>query len=176
MWWTLLHHLKRALTILLLELAFRAEHMPSDAGVMVAEAKAAINWLHQIGQSNTDARRTCSHMRQLLRLAAQKVGEDTSDMASSSEEDAAAKYEQPPLVNYDNTNQNAFRLYGDYGGPPVHEQLPYYGDMTAWNELDQFGFLRAEGGMGSLFPTTSENEAMGGGQGEDYDMEGGFGF
>lgn len=179
MWWTLIHHLKRALTVLLLELAFRAEHMPSDAGEMVAEAKAAVNWLHQLGNSSPDARRTCSNMRQLLRLAAQKVGEDTSDMTTSSEEETAPIYpghEQPSVANYESAKQRAFRPRRDYGGPTLQEQLPYYGDMTSWNELDQFGFLRAEGGTGSLFPTRSEVEGADGGQGEDYDMEAGFGF
>lgn len=168
MWWILLHHLKRALTVLLLELAFRAEHMPSDASEILAEAKAAVNWLHDIRNSSSDARRTCSRMRQLLRLAAQKVGGDTSDMMTSSEEEAA-------LADYDTADQSALPPRGLYG-EATQGQLRDYGDMTAWNELDQFGFLRAEGGGGSLFPTMSEIERMGEGQGEDYDMDGSFGF
>ena len=179
MWWMLLHHLKRALTVLLLELALRAEHMPSDAGKIVAEAKAAVNWLSHIGNSSPDARRTCSNMRQLLRLAAQKVGGDTSDMMTSSEEEAVPVrpgQQQPVLANYDNANQSAFPRRGLYAGATSQEQWQYYGDLTAPNELDLFDFLRADGGGGSLFPTVSEIERMGREQGEDYDMEGGYEF
>lgn len=175
MWWMLMHHLKRALTVLLLELAFRAEHMPSDAEEILAEAKAAVDWLHYMGRSSPEARRSCSHMRQLLRLAAQKVGGDTSDMMTSSEEEVAPMHpghQQPPSADYDRANQRAFPPRGLYGGAIPQEQWQYYGDLNARNELDHFGFLRAEGGMGSLFPTTSENERMG----EDDDMGGSFGF
>lgn len=175
MWWMMLHHHKRCLTVLLLELAFRAEHMPSSAGEILAEAKAALNWLNRIGKTSTDARRTCSHMRKLLVLAAQKVGGDTSDVAMSPEEEDddeaspayAGRQQQLPF-----DSQNA------YGGPEFQEQWQYYGDLTARNERDQFGFLRAEGGMGSLFPTASEMDRMNTAHEEDQDMEGrgGFGF
>ena len=168
MWWILLHHFKRALTVLLLELAFRAEHMPSDAGEILAEAKAAVNWLHDNRNSSSDARRTGSRMRQLLLLAAQKVGGDTSDMMTSSEEEAA-------LADYDTADQSALPPRDLYGAA-TQGQLQDYEDMTARTELDQFGFLRAEGGMGSLFPTDGEMERTGEGQGEDdYDMDGSSG-
>lgn len=160
MWWMLLHHLKRALTVLLLEMAFRAEHMPSSAGEILAEAKAAVIWLDQLGNSSSDARNTCSSMRKLLRLAAQRIGGDTSDVeTSSSEEEAAAaqpRRGQPPLAYQDNPNQNTFPPRGLYDGTTHPKQWQPYTDLTAWNELDQFGFLRAEGGAGSLFPPASD--------------------
>lgn len=177
MWWMLLHHHKRCLTVLLLELAFRAEHMPSSAGEILAEAKAALSWLNRIGKTSTDARRTCSHMRKLLVLAAQKVGGDTSDMAMFPEEEeddeASPAYAGQRQLPFD--SQNAFAPGGPYGGPEFQEQWQYYGDLTARNERDQFGFLRAEGGVGSLFPTASEMERMKKAHEEDHDMEGGGG-
>ena len=165
MLWMLLHHLKRALTVLLLELAFRAEHMPSDADEILTEAKAAVSWLNHIGNSSPDARRTCSHMRKLLEFAAQKAGGDSSDMMTFPEEETAPTYagqQQPPLADYDNADPNAFAPSGLYGGPSFQEQWEYFGHLTARNELDQFGFLRAEGGMGSLLPTASEMDRMSG--------------
>ena len=160
MWWMLLHHLKRALTVLLLELAFRAEHMPSSAGEILAEAKAAVNWLDQLGNSSSDARNTCSSMRRLLRLAAQRIGGDTSDIAtSSSEEEVAAaqpRHQQPPLAYHNNPDRDAFPPHGLYDGTTPQKQWQPYENLTAWIELDQFGFLRAEGGAGSLFPAASD--------------------
>ena len=150
MWWMLLHHLKRALTVLLLELAFRAEHMPSSAGEILAEAKAAVNWLGRLGNSNSDARSTYSSMRRLLRLAAERIGGDTSDIPTSSEDEEVAAARPTHQQS-----RNAFPPLGLYDGTTTQGQGKPYADLTAWNELDQFGFLRAEGGTGSLFPTGS---------------------
>ena len=175
MWWMLLHHHKRALTVLLLELAFRAEHTPSEAGEIIAEAKAAVSWLHHLGDSSPDARRTYLHISKLLRLAVGKVGGDTSDMTTSSEEEATPAYrgqQQPPLAGYSSAGQNVLAPGGQHGERNRGEQWQYYADLTAYNGLDEFGFLRAEGGMGSLFPTSSEMDRMiEGRQREDYDME-----
>ena len=174
MWWMLLHHLKRALTVLLLELTFRAEHMPSEADEIIVEAKAAVSWLHHISNSSTDARRTCSYMSKLLRFATQKVGGDTSDIVTPSEEETAPTYpgqQQSRSADYGGAGQYQFAASGQYAGPHFQEQWQYYGDLTVRNELDQFGFLRAEGGVGSLFPTPSEMDRMSEGVGgEDYDM------
>lgn len=179
MWWMLLHHVKRALTVLLLELALRAEHMPSDAGEILAEAKASVNWLHDMGKSSPEARRSCSSMRQLLRIAAQRVGGDTSDMMTSSEEEVAPAHpgrQQPWMADDGDADQSAPPPRGLYDKVTPREQRQDYEDTTGRHELDQFGFLRAEGGRGSLFPTASEIEGMGGEEGEDYDMEGSYEF
>ena len=180
LWWMLLHHLKRALTVLLLELTFRAEHIPSEADEIIVEAKAAVSWLHHISNSSTDARRTCSHMSKLLRLAVQKFGGDTSDIMTPLEEETDPTYpgqQQPPLANYGGAGQYQLAPGGQYAGPYFQEQWQYYGDLTVRNELDQFGFLRAEGGVGSLFPTPSEMDRMNEGMGEEgYDTKGSFEF
>ena len=165
MWWMLLHHLKRALTVLLLELAFRAQHMPSNAGEILAEAKAAVNWLGHLGNSSSDARNTYSSMRRLLRLAAERIGGDTSDIPTSSEEEEAAaaqpRHRQSPRGYDDNPNQNAFPPPGLHDGTTPQGQGQPYADLTAWSELDEFGFLRAEGGAGSLFPVGSDARMSG---------------
>ena len=176
MWWMLLHHLKRALTVLLLELAFRAEHMPANAADILAQAKQATAWLSGLGRSSPTARRTWITMSRLLYPAAQKVGGDTSDivaapeaMSSGSSLDSRHQHQhhphhphqqQPPLQPgpYDGGNPNLFTAFRGYGG-----EGQYSGDLAARSELDQFGFLREEGGMGSFFP-------MGGGEGEDHEQ------
>ena len=180
LWWMLLHHLKRALTVLLLELTFRAEHMPSEADEIIVEAKAAISWLHHISNSSTDARRTYSHMSKLLKLAAQKVGGDASDILTPLEEETAPTYagqQQSASADYRGAGQYQFAPSGQYAGQYSPEQWQYYGDLTVRNELYQLGCLRAEGGVGSLFPTPSEMDRMSEGMwGDDYDMKGNLEF
>ena len=111
-------------------------------------------------------------MRKLLVLAAQKVGGDTSDMEMIPEEEDEDAF--PAYAG--GQQQLPFDSQDAYGGPEFQEQWQYYGDLTARNERDQFGFLRAEGGMGSLFPTASEMERMNKAHEEDHDMEGGEDF
>ena len=173
MWWMLLHHLKRALTVLLLELAFRAEHMPANAADILAQAKQAVVWLSGLSRSSPSARRTWITMTRLLFPAAQKVGGDTSDIVAAPEamfngptfdpqqhpQHPLPHPQQPPLQPgmgpYDVMNPHMFTQPRGYGG-----EGQYFGDLTARSELDQFGFLREEGGVGSFFP-------MGGGEGDD---------
>ncbi|KAG9228482.1 hypothetical protein BJ875DRAFT_477371 [Amylocarpus encephaloides] len=44
-WWNTLHYLCEALSILLLEIVFRNQHMPSEVAHILEDAKRGINWL-----------------------------------------------------------------------------------------------------------------------------------
>ena len=141
-WWMLLHHLKRALTIVLLELAFRAEHMPADAASILSQAKRAVAWLRWLGNSSPTARRTWVSMSELLYSAAQKVGGDTSDIAIATDtfpdgvhdNSGEHRYQQP--AQYDMAYHHVFEPQGLYGGGEGQN----FGDLAARSELDQFGF------------------------------------
>ncbi|KAL8870206.1 MAG: hypothetical protein Q9174_003698, partial [Haloplaca sp. 1 TL-2023] len=79
LWWMAFHHLKRAATVLILEMTFQAEHTPAASEEMLDDAKKAINWLHVIGASSTPAHSAWITLSQLLLRAAQKFGGDVSD-------------------------------------------------------------------------------------------------
>lgn len=81
-WWLLLHHTKRALTVVLLELAFRAEHMPSEAEELLADAKKALAWLQKMAQTSKIAEHTWLTMSSLHVEAARRVGVDAGEGAS----------------------------------------------------------------------------------------------
>lgn len=169
-WWMLLHHLKRALTVSLLELAFRAEHKPANADDILGEARDAIEWLRWHSASSPTARRTWVTMSRLLHLAAKKVGGDTADIIMAQEEqsidDPPIPQQQQPQPASGMEVVDPFEMYGSGKGQ-------YFGDLTARSDLDQFGFLREEGGVGSFFPSASEVERMGqGGEGDDMQMDG----
>ncbi len=88
-----------------------------------------------------------------------------------------AGQQQPPSADNDNADPSAFMPADMDGDADFQEKWPYYGDFLARNELDQFGFLRAEGGVGSLFPPADEFGGLSDGRGgEDQDMEDGFLF
>ncbi|KAK4697188.1 hypothetical protein P7C71_g844, partial [Lecanoromycetidae sp. Uapishka_2] len=146
-WWMTLHHLKRALTVSLLELAFRAEHMPANADEILVEAKDAVEWLRWHSASSPMARRTWVTMSRLLKLAAKKVGGDISDIIIAQVSGSDTSVDPPKQ------QQQAAGLQ------PMN---PFEAsDGVDEDDSDQFGFLREEGGMGSFFPTASEIEQMG---------------
>lgn len=80
-WWLLLHHTKRALTVVLLELAFRAEHMPSEVEELLADAKKALAWLREMARTSKIAEQTWLTMSCLHVKAARRVGIDAGDDA-----------------------------------------------------------------------------------------------
>ena len=141
-WWMLLHHLKRALTVILLELSFRAEHMPANAASILGEAKKAVAWLRWLGSSSPMARCTWISMSKLLYPAALKVGGDTSDIAISPE---SFQYEMQHMGRA--TQPHNPRPYDRAGFPNLFQPLgmygalegQYFGDLAARSELDQFG-------------------------------------
>ena len=56
-WWLIVHHLVQASTILMLELPFRADHMPNEAEEILEAAKKAVIWLRSLSDENIAARR-----------------------------------------------------------------------------------------------------------------------
>ena len=76
MWWMLLHHHKRALTIILLELSYRAEHMPSQKEDLLSDAKRGIEWIGSMGGTSNAAQQSFSSMARYLQLAITRVGAD----------------------------------------------------------------------------------------------------
>ena len=76
MWWMLLHHMKRAVTVLLLELAFRAEHMPDETDEILTAARQAIDWLYRMSLSNPTTRQTWATLHNLCKEAAKRVNRD----------------------------------------------------------------------------------------------------
>ena len=142
-WWMLLHHLKRALTVILLELAFRAEHMPAEAASILGQAKKAVAWLRWLGSSSPMARCTWISMNKLLYSAALKVSGDTSDIAIAPE---SFQFDMQHGGNRATQLQNP-RPYDQPGFPNLFQPLgmygaaegQYFGDLAARSELDQFG-------------------------------------
>ncbi|KAL1963610.1 hypothetical protein VTN77DRAFT_8055 [Rasamsonia byssochlamydoides] len=79
-WWCSLHYIMQATTVLLLELSFRAEHVP-EKGVEVSQAaKKAVEWLHELSKSSSSAHRAWKLCDDFLRRLAPQVGIDVSDL------------------------------------------------------------------------------------------------
>ena len=161
LWWMIFHHLKRAATVVLLELAFRAEHMPSEAGDILAEAKQAVNWLHGIAAFDAAAHRSWVTLSRLLQKAAQKVGGDASEVVAA----PSSQFGETQIMS-DLVQQPPPPVSSEQFDPLIWQSLDTYytghflGDQEA-SGYDQYGFIQPGGaytsgeltdGAQSMFP------------------------
>lgn len=79
-WWSLLHWLVQSTTVLMLEITFRANHMPEEVDAMMESSKKAIRWLHALGEDSQSAKRAWNICFPMLREATKKVGRDLTDV------------------------------------------------------------------------------------------------
>ncbi|EXJ64334.1 hypothetical protein A1O7_00670 [Cladophialophora yegresii CBS 114405] len=79
-WWNILHWLVQSTTVLMLEISFRANHMPEEAEAILESCKKGIRWLHALAEDNTSARRAWAICNQLFKEAAKKIGRDVDDL------------------------------------------------------------------------------------------------
>ena len=79
-WWCIIHFLVQATTVLMLELSFRANHMPEQAESILEASKKGVRWLHQLSEQSLAASRAWKLCDALLRDAAPKVGGDVKDL------------------------------------------------------------------------------------------------
>ncbi|KAH8699062.1 fungal-specific transcription factor domain-containing protein [Talaromyces proteolyticus] len=79
-WWSLLHYIMQATTVLLLELSFRVEHVPEKAGEISQATKKSVKWLHKLSCCSTPAHRAWKLCDEFLRGLAQPLNLDISDL------------------------------------------------------------------------------------------------
>lgn len=160
-WYTVLHHIKRSATVLLLELAFRAEHMPSEAEEILADATKAVNWIHAMGAVSPAARHAWVKLNQFLQLASKRVGGSTADLITTPPQTDGANrcdpfiQSMPPMRGAQPVNLDTWLPMTSYPGEGVITNNPLYGDMQMGG-MDQFGFFTRPQQDQTFFPSASE--------------------
>lgn len=81
-WWSILHFLVQATTVLMLEISFRVNHMPEAADQVFESGKKSIRWLHALGEDNPSAKRAWVLCFPMFRESSKKIGLDVSDLPS----------------------------------------------------------------------------------------------
>ena len=79
-WWYFLHLLTQALSVLIIELSYRAKHGPQEAAGILARTKKGICWLWAMAEHSAAAEGAWTNLDDLLRQVAPMVGADVSDM------------------------------------------------------------------------------------------------
>ena len=91
-WWSLLHWLVQASSVLMLEMSFRSHHMPEEADNIFEAAKKAVRWMHQLGTESFSARRAWLLCDSMLRESAARIGRQVTDMPNEAPENRRPDY------------------------------------------------------------------------------------
>lgn len=82
-WWHTLHYLCEALSVLMLEMAFEAQHIPNEAADILADAKKGIYWLTMLSEGSIAARKAWEIFDNLIRLVAPKINWSVFDLPTT---------------------------------------------------------------------------------------------
>jgi Fungal specific transcription factor domain len=163
-WWCIVHYLMQATVVLLLELSFRADHMPERAESVFDGAKKAVRWLHNLGEESHSARRGWALCNSMLREAAPKIGREVHQLP-----------EQPPGSLSEPSYRHAGRSVARYSpatsGPALMYTTPQSGDnftvtqqdlanMTMFSGYDEYASYSGGEAPMSFFPNSAEMEFM----------------
>ena len=142
-WWCILQCLMQAATVLLIELSFSADHMPTEAEDVLNNARKAVFWLNQMASENESARRAWKLCNEMLRKVAPNIGRDVDDLPSTtppSQSDLQFNLDQ----DYDFTNDAQFaQSYSGgshYGGPYNYDSRTHFlpAVLTSYDQMMPF--------------------------------------
>lgn len=94
-WWCTLHYLMQAVTVLLLELAYRAQHVPEKATMVSKAAKKALDWLSTLSKTNMASERAWKLCDGFIRRLAPHIGINVNDFPINEESDSLFNVPDP---------------------------------------------------------------------------------
>lgn len=130
-------------TVLLLELAFKAQHVPDKEEMVSNAVKKAVEWLFSLSKENSASGRAWKLCDGYLRYLAPHVGLDISDLPINDEYIAAATVRAPAEVSAPAVDHVTFHT----PSPPQTTAVPTgcgAGDSTTVN-LDPIRFSPMDG-------------------------------
>lgn len=81
-WWQIIHFLCEAMSILVLEMAYKAQHMRKEAKDILDDAKKGVNWLAKMAGRSISARKAWEIYDILVKATAPMIGWSVFDMAN----------------------------------------------------------------------------------------------
>lgn len=163
-WWCLVHQLMQSATILMLELSFRADHMPNEVEEVFESAKKALACLSNMSEVDEAARRAAVLCNQMLRQVAPKVGRNPSD-ASHFEPDGVnpiqSVADMQGMQHPESAPSGLSQYQAQYG---YTSSAPFQPPaFTTYDQFLSYGHLpttSSQAPFDDLFPTASDMEGM----------------
>ena len=143
-WWHILHYLVQACTVIMLEMSFRATHMPGEAGNLVKSSKKAVRWLHQLSEDSISARRAWQFCDSMLRQSIPQIGGNMDDMSTQPPDQSNTSYQDQAAGNLPRSSSaNADHGITDISAYTMFDQyMPYQqymgGDMSSTSAEFEF--------------------------------------
>lgn len=131
-WWNILHYLVQACTVIMLEMAFRATHMPGEAGNLIKASKKGVRWLHRLSEENVSAERAWRFCDSMLRETMPKIGGNVDDMPTIPPERSHTLYQEHPtstlpLSSTRGEGSMAYQTIADFNAYTMFDQyMPYH--------------------------------------------------
>lgn len=164
-WWSLVHYLMQAATVLMLELSFRSDHMPDEFEAIFNSAKKATDWLRSLSEEDEAARRAWSLCDQMLRKFAPKAGRSPAEASNyggvPDQEHAADQMHGVDTTQFTQgpaTSSIYLPQHGYASSAPFH--LPIF---SYYDQIPSFGpalTTSASGLYNDMFPTTTDMDPM----------------
>ncbi|KAL2065211.1 hypothetical protein VTL71DRAFT_2880 [Oculimacula yallundae] len=82
-WWHTLHYLCEALSVLMLELAYQAQHLPGEAAYILDDAKKGIRWLSMMSEESISARKAWEIYDSIVRVVAPRINWSVFDLPTT---------------------------------------------------------------------------------------------
>jgi len=82
-WWNTIHLLSEALSVLMLEMAFRSQHLPAESAYILEDAKKGVNWLSMMAEKSVSARKAWEIYDSLIRVVAPVINWSVFDMPTT---------------------------------------------------------------------------------------------
>lgn len=149
-WWSVLHWLVQACSVLLLEISFRAHHMPEEADSVLECSKKGVRWLHALGEDNESARRAWSLCNVMLHQAVSKIGREVSDMPLR----PPGRHPRNDTPGYGQSSSGM----QNYSAPAMNQGFPAFSTLDQLMQYDQYLPTDSFGDM--RMPTEAEMEFM----------------
>jgi len=125
--------------VLMLEMAFRSQHLPNEAAYILEDAKKGVNWLAMMSEQSVSARKAWEIFDSLIRLVAPKIRWSVFDMPTQAP--------IPPGYNW----RRFSAPFSSPPPPPQPQQLsesnlqqfsaaPQPTEIATWQGPQSFGF------------------------------------
>lgn len=96
-WWCTLHYLMQSTTVLLLELAFRAQHVPEKATMVSKAAKKALDWLFTLSKTNAACERAWKLCDGFFRRLEPQFGISITELSENEDSSTSSLLDAPEL-------------------------------------------------------------------------------
>lgn len=144
-WWCTLHYLMQSITVLLLELAFQAEHVPEKAAMVSKAAKKALHWLHTLSRTNAACERAWKLCDGFLRRLAPQFGISISELSENEDSSTTSLIDVPELDESTLATENpvmdqlSFDPSTSIPSTNAIESIAADMDSIAWSPMDHSG-------------------------------------